>query len=186
MERWAIPLAWLVWAAIWTAMARDVKPVAARIDGASQRAHYLPLALAALLLLVPIRVYPLDARFVPLVAWPAHLGLGLVVAGIAYAVWARVRLAGNWSSDVTLKQGHELIVEGPYRWTRHPIYTGLLLAIAGTALAIGEWRGLAAVALTVVAWRRKIALEETLLRREFGETYASYARRVKALAPFLF
>ena len=185
MERWAIPLAWLVWLAIWLAMARDVKAIAARVGRASQRQHYLPLAIAVALLVFPIPLFPLDARFVPAASWPPRLGLMLVIAGIALAVWARVRLAGNWSSDVTLKHGHELVVDGPYRWARHPIYTGVLLALAGTALAIGEWRAAVAAAIATAAFWRKVRLEEALLRREFGETYADYAHRVKALIPFV-
>ena len=80
------------------------------------------------------------------------LGLALVVLGLAFSVAARVWLGGNWSSMVTLKQDHELIRSGPYRWVRHPIYTGLLLAILGSAIALGEWRGLIALALVTVAF----------------------------------
>jgi protein-S-isoprenylcysteine O-methyltransferase Ste14 len=82
-----------------------------------------------------------------------------------------------------LRHGHELIVDGPYRRARHPIYTGILVAFAGTALAIGELRGLIAVVIAAVAYWRKVGLEEALLRREFGEAYDDYAHRVKALNP---
>ena len=186
MERWAIPLAWLVWAAVWTVLAGRVKPVAERIDRKAERAHYAPLMLAALLDILPLSIFSLNARFVAFHPWLPHLGLLLVVAGLAYAIWARLTIAGNWSSDVTLKQGHELVVAGPYAWTRHPIYTGLLAAFAGVALAMGEWRGLIALGLAFVAFRRKIALEEALMRREFGDTYAAYALRVRALIPWVY
>ena len=76
----------------------------------------------------------------------------LTLAGVAFAVWARMLLAGNWSSDVTLKRDHELIVNGPYALVRHPIYTGILLALIGTALAIGEWRAALAVVLVTLAF----------------------------------
>lgn len=185
MERWAILLAWVAWLVIWAAMARDVKAIATRVDRASQRRHYLPLAIAVALLAFPHLFFPLNARLVPAAPWQAHVGLALVVVGIAFSVWARVWLAGNWSSDVTLKHGHELIVDGPYLWARHPIYTGILIALSGTALAIGEWRGVIAVAIAAVAFWRKIGLEEALLRREFGQQYADYAHRVKALIPFV-
>ena len=94
-------------------------------------------------------------------------------------------IAGNWNSDVTLKRDHELMVDGPYRWVRHPIYTGILVALAGTALAVGEWRGVLAVALAFAAFWRKLRIEEALMRRQFGESYARYADRVPALIPFL-
>ena len=117
--------------------------------------------------------------------WPVQLGAALTFAGIAFAIWARVWIAGNWSSDVTLKRDHELIVDGPYAWVRHPIYTGILVALAGTALAVGEWRGVLAVALAAGAFWRKLRLEEAVMRRQFGETYARYAARVPALIPFV-
>ena len=186
MERWAIPLAWLVWAAVWIALARRVKPVAERIDRNGELAHYAPLILAALIDILPLSVFPLDARFVSFHPWLPHLGLLLVVVGLGYAIWARLTIAGNWSSDVTLKHGHELVVAGPYAWTRHPIYTGLLAAFFGVALAMGEWRGLIALGLAFLAFRRKIALEEALMRREFGEAYRAYVMRVKALIPWVY
>jgi protein-S-isoprenylcysteine O-methyltransferase Ste14 len=186
MEIWAIPLAWGVWAAVWVALAGRVKPVAERIDRNRERAHYAPLIFAALLDILPLSVFPLNARFVAFHSWLPHLGLLLVVAGLGYAIWARLTIAGNWSSDVTLKQGHELVVAGPYAWTRHPIYTGLLAAFLGNALAMGEWRGLIALGLAFLAFRRKIALEEALMRRVFGDAYAAYALRVKALIPWVY
>jgi len=89
----------------------------------------------------------------------------LTFAGIAFAIWARMLLGRNWSSDVTLKRDHELIVAGPYRWVRHPIYTAVPLAGA--------------------AFWRKLKIEEAVMRRRFGETYAHYAKRVPALIPFV-
>ena len=114
-----------------------------------------------------------------------QLGAALTLAGIAFAIWARVWIAGNWSSDVTLKRDHELITTGPYRWVRHPIYTGVLLAILGTALAVGEWRGLLAVVLAGAAFWRKLGIEEAVMRRQFGAAYDRYAENVPALIPFV-
>jgi protein-S-isoprenylcysteine O-methyltransferase Ste14 len=165
-------------------MARGVKSVAERAGGL--HAHYLPMAVAVVLLAAPrLPLFPLDVRFVPAELWPAGLGLALTFAGLAFALWARLRLAGNWSSSVTLKHDHELIADGPYRWVRRPIYTGLLLAIVGTALAVGEWRGLLAIAIAGVALWRKLKLEEALLSRKFGEAYAAYCARSRALIPFV-
>jgi protein-S-isoprenylcysteine O-methyltransferase Ste14 len=175
---------WLAWVVVWVAMARGVKSVAER--GGGSRAHYPPMAVAVVLLAAPrLPLFPLDVRFVPAELWPAGLGLALTFAGLAFALWARLRLAGNWSSSVTLKSDHELIADGPYRWVRHPIYTGLLVALFGTALAIGEWRGLLAVAIAAVALWRKLRLEDALLSREFGEAYAAYCARTQALIPFV-
>ena len=152
----------------------------------SRLTHLLPLGLAYYLLVaayVPFSL--LNDRFAPLTPLLTWLGVALTCVGTSFAIWARAFLAGNWSGTVTLKQNHELVVEGPYRWVRHPIYTGLLTAIIGTALARGEWRGLIAVAIAAFALWRKLRLEETIMRGEFGDTYVRYAERVPALIPCL-
>jgi protein-S-isoprenylcysteine O-methyltransferase Ste14 len=82
-------------------------------------------------------------------------------------------------------RGHELVADGPYRRVRHPIYTGVLAAVAGTALAIGEGRALLALALAVAALWRKLTLEEAVMRNEFGDAYAAYCARTRALIPFV-
>ena len=74
---------------------------------------------------------------------------------------------------------------GPYRLVRHPIYTGLLLAFLGTAIAIGQWRGVLALLIVFVALWRKLRLEERWLGEIFGEAYARYRAEVAALIPFL-
>src|SRR5271165_3758812 len=184
--RWFFPLLWLVFIAFWIAMARGGKAVAERESVTSRLSHYLPLAIGLCLVAAPdIPVAPLNDRFVPLALWPVRLGAALTLAGIAFAIWARLRIAGNWSSDVTLKRDHELIVDGPYAFVRHPIYTGILFALAGTALAVGEWRGVLAVVFAGAAYWRKLKIEEAVMRRQFGEAYARYAERVPALVPFV-
>ena len=184
--RLAFPFLYLVFIAVWLGMSRRVKAVAERETAFSRLSHYLPLAIAIALLAAPhVPVPPLNERFLPLTLWPVQLGLALTFAGLAFAIWARMLLGGNWSSDVTLKRDHELIVAGPYAFVRHPIYTGILLALLGTALAVGEWRGLLAVVLAAVAFWQKLRIEETVMRRQFGETYERYAARVPALIPFL-
>jgi protein-S-isoprenylcysteine O-methyltransferase Ste14 len=85
---------------------------------------------------------------------------------------------------VTIKEGHQLVTTGPYAIVRHPIYTGLLLAIAGSAIAIGEWRGVLAVVVAFASFLHKLRLEERWMRQQFGEAYRSYCRRVPALLPF--
>ena len=184
--RWLFPCLWLAFIMFWVAMARGGKAVAERESAFSRLSHYLPLLIAIYLLGAPHVPFPLiNDRFAPLSLWLVRLAAALTFAGIAFAIWARVRIAGNWSSDVTLKQDHELIVTGPYALVRHPIYTGILLAIFGTALAVGEWRGLIAVVFAAAAFWRKLGIEETVMRRQFGAVYARYAERVPALIPFV-
>jgi protein-S-isoprenylcysteine O-methyltransferase Ste14 len=109
----------------------------------------------------------------------------MVAAGLAFSVWARVYLGRNWSASVTVKQDHELVQSGPYRLVRHPIYTGLLLALLGTAVARGDAQGFVAVAIAVAAIWRKLRLEERWMQETFGETYAHYRAHVPALIPHL-
>jgi protein-S-isoprenylcysteine O-methyltransferase Ste14 len=180
------PALWIALIVFWIAMSRGGKSAAARESAFSRLSHYGPLAIAVYLLVAPsVPIAILDQRFVALALGVVQLGAALTVIGIAFAVWARLRLAGNWSSDVTLKREHELIVDGPYAFVRHPIYTGVLVGLIGTGLAVGEWRAVLAVVLAGVAWWRKLTIEETVMRRQFGEAYDRYAARTWALIPLV-
>jgi protein-S-isoprenylcysteine O-methyltransferase Ste14 len=130
-------------------------------------------------------VWLLDRRFVPQATWPLVFGGVLTVAGLLFTVWARVHLAGNWSGIVTIKRDHELVVGGPYRIVRNPMYTGLLLAFIGTALWRGDWQGVLAVAIAFAALWRKLRIEERVLQKQFGQAYDAYRRRVRALVPYV-
>ena len=176
---------WGGWFALWNVMARRVKAAAQSENAVSRLSHVVPLLIAAYLLAAPLPLPLFNERFVPVGLWLASLGAALTFVGLAFAIWARFIIAGNWSSYVELKRDHELIVAGPYRFVRHPIYTGLLLAFVGSALAVGEWRGVLAVAIVAASFWRKLRLEEAIMRRQFGESYARYAARTPALIPFL-
>jgi protein-S-isoprenylcysteine O-methyltransferase Ste14 len=126
---------------------------------------------------------PLGWRFVPEsgVVWAP--GIFLTFLGAGLAIWARYSLGQYWSGRVTLKEDHQLIRFGPYAYIRHPIYSGLILAMAGTALVIGEWRAVVAVLLALVELSRKASKEEALLATEFGEQYREYRRQAGFLTP---
>jgi protein-S-isoprenylcysteine O-methyltransferase Ste14 len=118
--------------------------------------------------------------------WPFWIGAAITVAGLLFAVWARLHLGRNWSSAVTIKQGHELITTGPYALVRHPIYTGILAGFLGSAIALSQVRGVVGFALVFVVLWAKLRMEEEWMRSQFGETYAAYARHTAALVPYLF
>ncbi len=177
---------WGGWFVLWRVMALNVKAAAQSEGLVSRLSHLGPLVVAGALLAAPRLPVPvLDERFVPPTLWPPTLGAALTFAGLVFCVWARVVLAREWSDFVQVKHGHELVVDGPYRWVRHPIYSGLLLMFAGTALAIGEWRGVLAVAIAAAAFWRKLRLEEAVMRGQFGDAYDRYAGRTRALVPFV-
>jgi protein-S-isoprenylcysteine O-methyltransferase Ste14 len=143
---------WLSWAAYWWVSSRNVKRTAWHESLPSRFSHIAPLALAALLFLLPISLAPfLSARFLPSATWPFNVAVALTAAGLLFAVWARQYLGSNWSSTVSIKKDHQLITNGPYALVRHPIYTGLLLALVGSETAIGERRAVLAFALASLA-----------------------------------
>jgi protein-S-isoprenylcysteine O-methyltransferase Ste14 len=117
--------------------------------------------------------------------WSFWLGAAATLGGLMFAVWARVHLGRNWSRSVTIKQDHELITTGPYALVRHPIYTGILTGLLGTAIAICQVRGFIGFTLFFFAFWIKFRMEEQWMRSEFGETYASYAHHTAALVPYL-
>src|SRR5487761_2552860 len=145
-----IPLLWLAWLMYWWLGAGQLKAVERRESSAQRASHAIPLVFAALLFLLPAR--PLGILAAPFIARSGigyGIGLTLVALGLGFAAQARRHLGANWSTIVTLKHDHSLIRSGPYRYVRHPIYTGMLIAFAGSALALGEWRGLLAMLLVV-------------------------------------
>jgi protein-S-isoprenylcysteine O-methyltransferase Ste14 len=155
-------------------------------SGPSRLIRLVSMVCAIALLSLPSIPLPfLNERFLPPGDWGFWCGAGVTAGGLLFSVWARRHLGDNWSQAVTVKKGHELITSGPYALVRHPIYTGLLLAFLGSAVARGEWRGLVAVALVFGALWNKLRLEEKWMRAQFGESYEAYSRRVAALVPHI-
>jgi protein-S-isoprenylcysteine O-methyltransferase Ste14 len=109
----------------------------------------------------------------------------LCVIGLVFALWARVTLGRNWSGVVTLKEGHELVERGPYRFVRHPIYTGILTMFFATALAQGHLSGFVGTLLMFGSFWIKLRDEEKLMLLQFPERYADYRRRAKRIIPFV-
>jgi protein-S-isoprenylcysteine O-methyltransferase Ste14 len=187
LYRQVIAALWLAWILYWLWSAASTKTTQRRESRLSRLSHVLPLLLGAWLIFRP-RLYlpglawlsrPLlpesDARFL--------IALLLVAAGLAYAVWARVHLGGNWSGSVTQKEQHELIRTGPYAQVRHPIYTGLLVALLGSAIACGEPRAVVGLAIVVLAFVRKLRIEERFMGELFAQQYERYRAEVPALVP---
>jgi protein-S-isoprenylcysteine O-methyltransferase Ste14 len=150
------------------------------LGACSRPTHYVPLLLGILLLIWPgFARSALDTRFLP--PWNILFWSGTVamLAGLLFTVAARRHLGGNWSGTVTLKQGHTLTHTGPYRFVRHPIYTGWLVAIFGSGvIASGEWRGVVALPLITAAFMRKIPIEEEFPQEHFGDSYRCYRQEV--------
>ncbi|MGA7974229.1 MAG: isoprenylcysteine carboxylmethyltransferase family protein [Pseudolabrys sp.] len=181
-----LPVTWVCWALYWGFAAIGAKPDARREPRASRLGYNVPIALGVAAMAVPnVLGAELERHFVPATEVWFRVGWGVTLAGMALTVLARMWLGRNWSGTVTLKQDHELIRSGPYAYMRHPIYTGLLLALIGTAIAIDQWQALIGVALVAAALVRKMAIEERFMHEQFGEAYANYRAKVRALVPFV-
>jgi protein-S-isoprenylcysteine O-methyltransferase Ste14 len=176
---------WIAWSGAWFAagmFARRNKSIEGRLI---RLQHVVPTVIGFVLIFH-------DRRH-PWIAGPVYrrrgvewLGFAMTLAGLAHAVWARVHLGRYWSGMITLKEGHRLIRSGPYRLTRHPIYTGFLLAALGSAISAGTGDALIGIAIMVVAYLIKIRREEAVLTREFGDEYAQFRAEVAALVPLVY
>ena len=130
-----------------------------------------------------IRVGILRLHVFPPSPTVSALGLLLTLAGCALAIWARVTLGRNWSASVTVKEEHTLMTRGPYAFVRHPIYSGLLLAVLGAAIVFGDAASFLAFLFIFTGFRLKSRTEESFMQQEFGQQYTAYKQRVKALIP---
>jgi protein-S-isoprenylcysteine O-methyltransferase Ste14 len=118
-------------------------------------------------------------------AWRQGLGAALFVLGLALAVWARVHIGRNWGTPMTEKADGELVTTGPYRTIRHPIYSGILLAMAATALAV-ELYWLVPFVVFSAYFVYSAAMEERYMATRFPDSYPEYKRKTKMLVPFVF
>ena len=117
--------------------------------------------------------------------WRAGIGLVLFALGLGFAIWARIHIGRNWGSPMTQKDEPELVSSGPYHLVRHPIYSGILVAVVGTAVAL-SWLGLTAVVLAGAYFVYSATVEERYLTEQFPDNYPAYKRSTKMLVPFIF
>lgn len=169
--------AWLVFGTYWIASAFRVRKKIQREPAGQALARIVLLGVAFLLFYSPDpRFGVLNERFVPHREWIRALGATLTALGVAFAIWARYHIGQYWSGAVALKVDHQLIRTGPYARIRHPIYTGILLALTGTTLLIGEYRALLALVIWFVGLAWKASREEALLAGEFGPAFDEHKR----------
>ncbi len=113
------------------------------------------------------------------------IGLVIFLLGLFTAIWARVHLGKNWGTPMSTKQNPELVTSGPYHYIRHPIYTGILLAMLGSSLANSLF-WLTVFAITSIYFVYSAVQEEKLMTKQFPKVYPSYKSRTKMLIPFIF
>ncbi len=175
---------WMVLGLVWLVAWLRTKRTQERAPFGSRLLYGLPVALAFYLVFNDnIHFGWLGSRLVPQNIFVNATAVALTALGIAFAIWARFYLGPNWSSAVSIKVGHQLIRTGPYAWVRHPIYSGLLLAMIGTALARSDPRGLLEILLLWLGFSTKRKLEEQFMLKTFGPEYEAYSRSTGALIP---
>jgi protein-S-isoprenylcysteine O-methyltransferase Ste14 len=120
-------------------------------------------------------------------AIPIHItGTISVIVGVGFAIWSRQLLRNNWSRDVVIMEDQQFIHSGPYAIVRHPIYTGILLALLGSTLVSSTLGSLLGFVFAIISLWQKARMEEQLLFTEFGQQYANYQREVRFLIPFIY
>ena len=145
-----------------------------------------------LLLTVPMIFFALPAAFIlnavviPKSQVSQGIGLAVAMIGVAIAVWARVVLGKNWSSDISFKENQTLITGGPYATVRHPIYTGVILMVLGIAVYFGYIAGFIGLIISFVGASLKLRGEEGLMSDHFPKEYGEYKKRTKAIIPYVY
>ncbi|HRW11137.1 MAG TPA: isoprenylcysteine carboxylmethyltransferase family protein [Caldilineaceae bacterium] len=183
---WSILILWVCFGGYWAYSGLQSRQTQ-RAEARTSRLTHLGLVVLAIVLIGfgGFGIGLLTRRILPQSGTVQIIGIAIAALGLLFAVWARVHLGPNWSGTITIKTDHDLIRTGPYALVRHPIYTGLLVGIVGTAIVSGELRGVLAVILIFIAYFRKIHIEETWLVGQFGTEYSEYQKEVRALIPFL-
>ena len=180
-------LLWLLLCAVWLGSAPFVRRTLQR-QSAELRIQQIVIFGIGIYLLFGSPAYPewFNQPLIAVTVPTALTGLALVALGVGFSCWARLTLGENWSASPTIKQDHALVMRGPYRIVRHPIYTGLLTGLVGSALQHGLVRSFLALFVCAASLWMKIAAEEHLMIQRFGDQYRRYARHVSALVPFVF
>jgi protein-S-isoprenylcysteine O-methyltransferase Ste14 len=175
---------WLVWIVYWLWAARSVVNTRRSESWQSGASYRFPLYLGVLLLSFQKLLPPPWSRLLyPPSVRSATTAVALQVAGLGLTMWARFHLGKYWSATITLKQGHRVIQTGPYAWVRHPIYSGLLLALSGTVIWVGTLQSFLGFGFLFASFIRKLTLEERWLHEHLGSEYGRYRHWVKSLIP---
>ena len=175
-----ITVGWIVFWAYWLAASASVKEVQAgstRIRGGA--------AAIVVVLFVLVRLSTTQWHAGINSPWLKGIGLAVFVLGLALAVWARIYLGRNWGTPMSRKVDPELVTTGPYRKVRHPIYSGIILAMIGTMIAVSLYWLVAVVLLGAYFVYSAIA-EERFMADRFPDSYPEYKRSTKMLIPFIF
>ena len=142
-------------------------------------------AVIAVIVILLIRLGAFRGHALDTDPWRTGIGLVLFALGLGFAIWARMHIGRNWGTPMAQKDEPELVTSGPYHLVRHPIYSGILLAGVGTAVAL-NWQWLTAVVLAGIYFLYSATVEERYMTEQFPDNYPVYKRSTKMLVPFIF
>jgi protein-S-isoprenylcysteine O-methyltransferase Ste14 len=181
-----ISICWGIFLVVWLVAAISTKRTVYHEDATRRLRYLIPIVVGWFLLFRGYRLpNPFNLRVIP---YSDTIRIGssiLCICGLGICLWARAVLGRNWSGTVTLKENHELIVRGPYRFVRHPIYTGLIAMLIATAIAQGHLAGIIGVVLVCISFWIKLSDEEEVMLKQFPDQYSAYRQRVKRIIPFV-
>ena len=181
-----ISICWGVFFVVWVLAAIFTKRTVYHESGARRLRYLIPIVFGWYLLFRGHRLpRPFNIHIIPQSAAILVAAAILCLCGLGFCLWARAVLGRNWSGTVTLKENHELIVRGPYRLVRHPIYTGLLTMLIATALEQRHIAGMLGLIFVFASFWIKLNNEEEVMRKQFPDQYAAYEERVKRIIPFI-
>lgn len=172
-----ILVGWVAFWVYWLAASFGVKAGKTRWG---QFAGFRVLAIVVFLFVFHLRVFKGNGTTAN--PWLQGIGTAIFVTGLALAVWARVYIGRNWGMPMSKKSDPELVTTGPYRTIRHPIYTGIILAMIGTTIAVSLY-WLAAVVFAGAYFSFSAVMEERHMAEQFPGTYPEYKRSTKMLIP---
>jgi len=186
LARITISACWGVFVVVWLLAAIFTKRTVYHESGARRLRYMIPIVLGWFLVFRGYRLGPpFNVHIIPETDAILVAAAVLCLCGLGCCLWARAVLGRNWSGTVTLKEDHELIVRGPYRLVRHPIYTGLLAMLIATAIEQGHIAGMIGLILTFASFWIKLSNEEEVMRKQFPDQYVAYQERVKRIIPFI-
>jgi protein-S-isoprenylcysteine O-methyltransferase Ste14 len=194
---WTAPMTlhfyfWMALSVYWVWAGRNKSPARSAESSLSRSWHLLLVNGGLVVSFWPFDGWPSPTtslfqfpRVLPALPWLPPLGVAVAAGGLLLAIWARRSLGRHWSGEVTVKLDHELIRGGPYRWVRHPIYSGAIAMYLGTTITSGRLQGPLSLLLIATAYTRKIRQEERVLNAEFGAAYDDYRRESWAVIPWV-
>jgi protein-S-isoprenylcysteine O-methyltransferase Ste14 len=175
-----ILVVWVAFWIYWLAVSIGVKA------GESRWTRFAGVRVAIfLIVLLLVRVRAFKGHTATDDPWLLGIGLAVFLLGLALAVWARVYLGRNWGMPMTKKAEPELVTTGPYKTIRHPIYTGIILGMVGTTIAVSLY-WLVGVVVLGAYFIYSAFSEDRYLAQTFPDTYPAYKRSTKMLIPFIF